>query len=81
MPLKGARGDFFFPPKTRLLRLNPSFLRYYNIKQVLLYTCVQNCEKTPSKTLVFEVSKVVATGYYAALTTPYLRNSKRKQKI
>jgi len=62
-PQRRARG-LLFSQKTRLLRLYPSFLRYYSIKQVLLYICFQNCEKTPSKTLVFEVSKVVATGYY-----------------
>ncbi len=34
------------------------------IKQVLLQTQVQNCERIPGKRLFYESQKVATTGYY-----------------
>ncbi len=47
----------YFLQKTWLFRLDPSLLWNYSIKQALLYTWAQKCEKIPAKRLAFQETK------------------------
>ncbi len=61
MPLKRVIIFFFVLLKTRLFRLDPTFIKQ---QTVLLQTMAPNCEIIPAKSLFFKSPIVTATGYY-----------------